>query len=446
MDFAKTSDGDIIRLSKKRLNRHGLICGSTGGGKTVTLQKLAELMCDEGINVIIPDIKGDLNGFDAEGGNITSISAEIHRLGETMETYCRGYDYTLISLDDSLNNGLGAINPHTMELEGGVDPLVIARIMRLNPTQTELLSLSINEAVSLGFKDMRGYYGFLRALQKGELETKLKYFDKRTIGVVMRKIDVLFQSKLGRLFKRRGSGGKLLDTLSCPQIASISCDRLICDPVAYSSFLLMLMDEIYNAMSEIGDTDKPKVCIILDEAHLIFKYGDSYSRSTASSKVAFMVKAARSRGIGLFFVTQDPRDIDKPVLDQLGLRVQHSMRAGSDPSILRKIAEGFYTKDKYTLAGEIIKLKIGEAIISIINDDGQSDPAVKAKILPPRSYVGGIGKPKDSELAVVSRYSPVIKQQQKHNEGSTCTAFAIFAIIILGILMLFSLLIVFCLV
>lgn len=432
MKIAKTHSGALVELHASKLNRHGLVCGSTGSGKTITLQKLAELMSENGISVIIPDIKGDLNGFGTIGGNNKSINKSIYENGYDVREYTRIYDHSNISVGDAIDGRLSKI-----------DPILLARMMNLSAAQYELLAIGIDEALKDGIDSIDDFIDFIYgdALR----EKGLQEFDVRTCRTLARKIKFALISKISSVFSDNTHD---LD-IGSGKITTIDCSKLINDQAAYSNFLVMLMDRVYNMCDEAGDLDKPRVCLILDEAHLIFKATDAYSKKIVTAKVSFMVKTARSRGIGLFFVTQNPLDINKDVNDQLGLRIQHTMRAGSNTKLLNNIAACFDPSDSKGLADDIKNLKIGEAIISGINEHGQSSKPVKAKILPPRSHIGRVETTVDSceiECEIIPSQENSAKKEigdivdkKKKNRGCTgCLVPIIIAISI--ILALFTLL------
>lgn len=424
MDIARINNSDNISLVPRMLNRHGLICGSTGSGKTITLQKLSELMIESGTSVIIPDIKGDLNCFGEVGGNNKSINNAIIELGHEVKDYCRSYNHKRLTIGESIDSNINNISS-----------IILARMMNLTDPQFRAMGLLLAEVTDRGVTTIHEFRDFLFEYKWIPEKDRRVQVNTTTLNVLLQKIDFMLIGRVGEMFD---SDCKL--KIDDPTIFTINCTDLICDSAAYANYLLALMEQIYSSCDEAGDLDKPRVCLILDEAHLIFKSVDAYSRRVVTERVRHMVKTSRSRGIGVFFVTQNPLDIDREVSDQLGMRVQHTMRQGTGMDLLYRIAKGFGTVDHKSLAGEIKELGIGEAIISILDKNGKSEPAVQAKILPPRSHIGSI---KEEIIEVNIEISPQPYKINTIQNKQTNKSCLLVIIVIVIILLLMSLLLFF---
>lgn len=376
-------------LELKRANRHGLIAGATGTGKTVTLQGLVEGFSAAGVPTFVADVKGDLAGL-AMAGSPTSrthdiFSARAAELGLADWRYCDNP----VQFWDLFGEAGHPIRTTVSEM----GPLLLARLMNLNEVQEGVLTIAFHVADKEGLLllDLDDLQAMLVACGERAEELTLEYGNvaKPTIGAIQRS-----------LLQLRSQGGEhffgepaldLEDFLKLDEggrgiVNILAADKLMASPRLYATFLLWLLSELFELLPEVGDQDQPKLCFFFDEAHLLF----DDAPPALLEKVEQVVRLIRSKGVGVYFITQNPIDIPDKVAGQLGNRVQHALRAFTprDQAAVRSAAETFRPNPDVDVASAITELKVGEALVSLLLPDGSPSPVERVLIAPPASRVG----------------------------------------------------------
>ncbi|WP_315759832.1 helicase HerA-like domain-containing protein [Sphingomonas sp. Y38-1Y] len=388
---AGAGGADPQALVLKRANRHGLIAGATGTGKTVTLQGLVEGFSDAGVPVFVADVKGDLSGLAMAGSPQSkghAIFAE--RAAEVGETDW-SYRECPVQFWDLFGEQGHPIRTTVSEM----GPLLLARLMGLNETQEGVLSIAFHLADEEGLLllDLDDLQAMLAecANRADEISTTYGNVSKPSVGAIQR-----------QLLQLRGQGGEhffgepaldiadfmSLDDAGRGMVNILAADKLMASPRLYASFLLWLLSELFETLPEVGDPDKPKLVFFFDEAHLLF----DDAPPALLEKVEQVVRLIRSKGVGVYFVTQNPIDIPESVAGQLGNRVQHALRAFTprDEKAVRAAAETFRANPDVDVATAITELKVGEALVSLLQPDGAPSPVSRTLIKPPRSRVGPV--------------------------------------------------------
>ena len=403
--FIGLGGGQPQRLILSRANRHGLIAGATGTGKTVTLQGLAESFSAAGVPVLVADVKGDLAGIAMAGsptdkahGALTARAAEI---GMTDYAYS---DNPAVFWDRYGEQGHPV---RTTISEMG--PLLLARLMNLNETQEGVLSIAFRVAdeqglLLLNLEDLQELLAHC-ARNAGELSAEYGNVTKASVGAIQRQLLQLESQGGDRFF-----GEPALDIADLLKIDErgrgyiniLAADRLMTSPKLYATFLLWLLSELFEELPEVGDLDKPKLVFFFDEAHLLFEDAPP----ALQDKIEQVVRLIRSKGVGVYFVTQNPIDIPEEVAGQLGNRVQHALRAYTprDQRAIKAAAETFRINPKLDVETAITELKVGEALVSVLLEDGAPSPVERTLVKPPRSRLGPLS-PK--ERAIIQSISPV---------------------------------------
>ena len=398
------SDENEIYINPKMANRHGLIAGATGTGKTVTLKVMAESFSDMGVPVFLADAKGDLAGTIMPGEENENVSSRVSSMGLAEKGYSfKSYPVTFW---DVLSQG--GIPLRTTVSEMG--PTLLSRIMELNDTQTDIMNIIFKIADDEGLllidtKDLRS---MLRYVSENAAEYSLKYGNlaKQSIAAITRALVSLETEggesffgepalSIGDLMKVSPDGRGMIHILDSRQ--------LMMSPKLYATFMLWLISELFEGLPEEGDLAKPKMVFFFDEAHMLF---DDAPKSLVS-KVEQMVKLIRSKGVGIYFVTQNPTDIPDGVLAQLGNKVQHALRAytPAEQKNLKAAAQGFRENPAFKTLDELSNLGTGEALISVLDEQGIPTIVEKCKVLPPQSYMGAISDAQRSEFITSSLYS-----------------------------------------
>ncbi|MCR5669723.1 MAG: DUF853 domain-containing protein [Butyrivibrio sp.] len=386
---ANTEAGENVFLLPKMANRHGLIAGATGTGKTVTLKVLAESFSDMGVPVFLADVKGDLAGMVKEGADSEDMQKRIQKF--SLEE--AGFDYQSYPVTFWDVFGEKGIPLRTTISEMG--PLLLSRILGLNDLQRDILSIAFriadeNELLLIDTKDLKAVLNFMADNNK-DLAADYGNISKVSVAAIMRSIVSLeiaggekffFETALDiHDWFRTGEGGKGM-------INILDSTSLINNGTLYATFLLWMMAELFETLPEVGDLDKPKMVFFFDEAHLLFKDAPSL----LMDKIEQVVKLIRSKGVGIYFVTQNPRDIPDGVLAQLGNKVQHALHAytPSDMKAVKAAADSFRENPAFKTADVIQELGVGEAICSFLDETGIPTVCERVKILPPQSFIGGI--------------------------------------------------------
>jgi uncharacterized protein len=381
-------------------NRHGLITGATGTGKTVTLQGLAEGFSDQGVPVFCADVKGDLSGVAEQGEPKPWIEARDKEIGFTQDY--RAYPVIFWDLFGEKGHPIRA----TVSELG---PLLLSRLMDLSEAQEGVLNIAfkIADDEKLPLLDLKDLQALLQDLadRASELTTKYGNITKASIGSIQRSLLVLQQQGADHFFGEPAL--KVSDLMRVSRdgrgyISVLVADKLMESPRLYATFLLFLMSELFEELPEVGDPDKPKLVFFFDEAHLLFKDAPK----ALLEKVEQVVRLIRSKGVGIYFVTQNPLDIPDTVSRQLGNRVQHALRAFSplEQKAVKAAATTFRANPAFDTEKAIMELGIGEALVSTLDEKGQPTMVQKTLVRPPNSRVGPIT---DAERKAVINASPV---------------------------------------
>jgi len=378
----------LVSLPLAMMNRHGLIAGATGTGKTKTLQLMAEQLSAAGVPVFVADVKGDLAGLAMTG----EINDKIAQRARDTGFAWKGQSFPLEFL--SLSGQRGAQLRATVSSFG---PLLLSKVLGLNETQTSVLGLVFKycddkQLPLLDFADLRAVLQHLSGEGAGELKD-YGGMSKATVGVLLRDMVELEQQGAGAFFgepefdlgdvmqiDRDGRG--LVSALEL----SDAQDR----PALWSTFTMWMLARLYHELPEVGDVEKPKLVFFFDEAHLLF----DGAAPAFLEQVQQVVRLIRSKGVGVFFVTQSPKDVPSDVLGQLGHRVQHALRAytADDDKALKAAARTFPKTDFYDLEETMTTLAIGEALVTVLRADGVPTPPVATRLLPPTSRMGPLSE------------------------------------------------------
>lgn len=380
-------NGQEISVLSKLLNRHGLVTGATGTGKTVTLQVIAERLSRAGIPVFAADVKGDLAGVAVAGQPSEKFQKRLDQLGIKEHAYSANS----CVLWDVFGQKGHPVRTTISEM----GPLLLSRLLNLNETQAGVLQIVFSYAddqgmLLLDLKDLRAMLGHV-ADQRKELTTEYGNVSPASIGAIQRALlsleeqggDQFFGEpafELSDLLQTDSNGNGIINILHAEQ--------LVRSPKVYATFLLWMLSELFENLPEVGDIEKPKLVFFFDEAHLLFEDAPD----ALLDKIEQVVRLIRSKGIGVFFVTQHPLDIPEKVLSQLGNRVQHALRAftPNEQKKLKAAADTFRANPGLDLEKAIPELGIGEAIVSFLDEKGTPLPADRVFIAPPFSRIGPI--------------------------------------------------------
>ena len=419
-------------LLLKLANRHGLVTGATGTGKTVTLQVMAEGFARNGVPVFAADIKGDLSGIAAPGDSKPPFVKRAAEIGVTYEPD----QFTTVFWDVFGEQG----HPVRATISE-MGPLLLARLLDLNDTQEGVLNIAFRIAdeqklLLLDLKDLRAILSFI-AENASDLTTKYGNVTAQSVGTIQRQLLVLENQK-GDLF----FGEPALDINDLMKtdrdgrgiVNIMAADKLMANPRLYATFLLWLLSELFEQLPEVGDLDKPKLVFFFDEAHLLFN-GAPKALLTAVEQV---VRLIRSKGVGVYFVTQNPLDIPDTVLAQLGNRVQHALRAFTprDQKAVRAAAETFRQNPKFKTEEAITQLAVGEALTSTLEGKGTPTMVERTLIAPPMAQVGpcsvqerqqamnasGFKGKYDTMIDADSAYEELMKRKNLQPDGSPIEA------------------------
>jgi len=381
-------------------NRHGLVTGATGTGKTVTLQVLAEGFSRAGVSVFAADIKGDLSGIAAAGEAKESFVKRAKELG---------FDYQPDEFPVIFWDLFGEHGHPVRATISEMGPLLLARLMDLNDVQEGVLNIAFRVAdeqglLILDMKDLRAVLAFI-ADHAAELTTQYGNVSKATIGTIQRQLLVLENQGGTKFFSEPALDMKdfmKVDRDGRGIINILAADKLMENPRLYATFLLWLLSELFEVLPEVGDLEKPKLVFFFDEAHLLF----NDAPKALMDKIEQVVRLIRSKGVGVYFVTQNPLDVPDKVLAQLGNRVQHALRAFTprDQKAVRAAAETFRANPKLDTAAVISELGKGEALVSFLEGNGTPSMVERCMVRPPSARVGPVTP---EERAPVIKASPV---------------------------------------
>ena len=376
-------------LELKRANRHGLIAGATGTGKTVTLQGIVESMSAVGIPTFVADVKGDLAGLAMPGDPTARTHEPFSTRAKEIGLEGWSYEGSPVQFWDLFGEQGHSVRTTVSEM----GPLLLARLMNLNDVQEGVLTIAFHVADKEGLMllDLDDLQAMMVDVGERADELTLEYgnVSKMSVGAIQRS-----------LLQLRSQGGdhffgepalSLEDFLKIDEngkgvVNILAADRLMASPRLYSTFLLWLLSELFETLPEIGDPPKPKLAFFFDEAHLLFEDAPP----ALQEKVEQVVRLIRSKGVGVYFITQNPIDIPDKVAGQLGNRVQHALRAFTprDQAAVKSAAETFRPNPAIDVTSAITELKVGEALVSLLMPDGAPSPVERTLIKPPRSRVG----------------------------------------------------------
>ena len=382
------AEGEKVCILPKMANRHGLIAGATGTGKTITLKVLAESFSDAGVPVFLADIKGDLSGMCRPGVNTEDMQARLQRFG-LEECGFRYQSYPSVFWDIFAQMGIPL---RTTISEMG--PLLLGKLLGLNPTQTDILTIvfKIADDEKLLLIDTKDLKAMLTYVSENNQYYSATYGNiaKASINAVLRGVVALEAKGAEQFFGEPALNiGDWFGTENGKGLINIlDCRTLMNDASMYSTFLLWMMSELFEVLPEVGDLDKPRMVFFFDEAHLLFK-GIS---KPLQEKIEQVVKLIRSKGVGIYFITQTPKDIPDGVLSQLGNKIQHALRAytPADEKAVKAAAQSFRVNPAFDTKEVLTSLGTGEALISVLDEKGIPGMVQKCKILPPQSMMGAI--------------------------------------------------------
>ncbi len=366
-------------------NRHGLIAGATGTGKTITMKVMAESFSDMGVPVFMADVKGDLSGMCRPGKDSEDMRARIERFG------LDGFKYTSYPTRFWDIFGENGIPVRVSVSEMG--PVLLSRLLGLSEVQQGVLNIVFrvaddNELLLIDLKDLRAMVQFVGE-HRAEYTTLYGNVSSASIGAIQRAL-LAFEDEGGELFFGEPSlnikDWMRTDNDGRGYINILSSDRLIQSPTVYGTFLLWMLTELFEKLPEVGDLEKPRMIFFFDEAHLLF----TDCPKALIQKIVQVVKLIRSKGVGVYFISQSPSDVPNDVLAQLSNRVQHALRAytPAEQKAVRAAAKAFRANPEFDTETALMELGVGEALVSFLDEDGIPTMVERANILPPQSLMG----------------------------------------------------------
>ena len=398
------SNGELQTLRLGQANRHGLIAGATGTGKTVTLQTIAEQFSADGVPVFLADVKGDLSGICMAGSDSFAHADALKQRARDLRLTDYAYRDNPAVFWDLYGEKGHPIRTTISEM----GPLLLARLLDLNDTQEGVLAIAFkwaddNQLLLLDFDDLQQTL-IAVADRASELTTTYGNVSRATVGTIQRQLLAFESQGADRFFGEPAF--EINDFLHCNDsgkgiINILAAERLMQSPKLYATFLLWLLSELFEALPEVGDPEKPKLVFFFDEAHLLF----DDAPKALFDKIEQVVRLIRSKGVGVYFVTQNPIDVPEKIAGQLGNRVQHALRAFTvrDQKAIRAAAETFRINPKLDVEAAITQLKVGEALVSMLDDEGAPTVVQRTLIAPPRSRLGPVT---DQERAIIQSISP----------------------------------------
>ena len=403
-----------LSIVGKMANRHGLIAGATGTGKTVTLQVMAESFCQAGVPCFMADMKGDLSGISQTGQMSGFIEKRLPEFGienpEFQPCPVRFYD-------------VFGEQGHPMRATiSQMGPLLLSRLLDLNETQDGVLNIVFRIAderglLILDLKDLRSMLDYVSQHSK-EYTTKYGFISTATVGAIQRALLQLENQGANNFFGEPAFDIKdLLQTERGKGIMSVlAADKLMMQPKLYSTFLLWLLSELYSTLPEVGDREYPKLVFFFDEAHMLF---DGTSKALLD-KIEQVIRLIRSKGVGIYFITQSPTDIPEVILGQLGNRVQHALRAYTpkDQKAVKTAADTFRPNPDFKTDEAIMNLETGEALVSFLDEKGAPSIVERAKILFPLSQIGAISEGQRSDIIkqsdIYGKYDEMVDRESAY--------------------------------
>lgn len=387
------AQGERVCILPEMANRHGLIAGATGTGKTITLKVLAESFSDAGVPVFLADVKGDLAGMCRPGADSEDMQERIKQIGLDR---C-GFQYE--AYPSAFWDIYGAMGIPLRTTISEMGPILLAKLLDLNPTQTDVLTVvfKIADDQNLLLIDTKDLKAMLQYVSENNKEFADVYGNiaKQSLGAILRNVVSLEAQGAEQFFGEpalniadwftNGTDGKGM-------INILDCRALVANKAMYATFLLWMLSELFEILPEVGDQDKPRMVFFFDEVHLLFHDISKALRD----KIEQVVKLIRSKGVGIYFITQSPKDIPDEILGQLGNKIQHALHAytPSEEKHVKAAAASFRTNPAFDTEEVLTGLGIGEALISVLDEKGIPGIVQKCRVLPPQSLMGGI----DDEL------------------------------------------------
>ena len=385
--LGKSGDKKIC-IYPKMANRHGMICGATGTGKTITLKVLAESFSDMGVPVFLADVKGDLAGFCVPGKDSEDMQERIKRFG---------LDEAGFTYDSYPTNFWDVYAEKGMPLRTTISemgPLLLARILDLNDTQSDVLTMVFkiaddNNMLLIDTKDLKAMLNYVADHNK-EYAAEYGSIAKQSVNAIIRSL-VTLESQGGEMFFGEPAlsiSDWFLQSSGKGSIQVLDCQKLINHPDMYATFMLWMMSELFETLPEVGDQDKPRMVFFFDEAHMLF----DNAPKALMSRIEQVVKLIRSKGVGIFFVTQNPRDIPDSILAQLGNKIEHALHAytPAEQKRAKAAAMSFVENPEFDTYETLLALGTGEALVSVLDEKGIPTMVENTKILPPCSLMGSI--------------------------------------------------------
>ena len=386
-------------LLPQMANRHGLVAGATGTGKTVTLQVMAEAFSCAGVPVFAADVKGDLSGISQAGKDNSKIAERVKNM--KLEDF--KFEASPVTFWDVFGEQGHPVRTTVSEM----GPMLFSRLLNLNDTQTGVLSLVFkiaddHQLLLLDLKDLQAVLQYVGDQAKA-FQTQYGNISAASVGAIQRGLVTLGQEGGDKFFGEPALNiDDLMQTDSNGRgvVNILASDKLIRSPRVYATLLLWLLTEIFEKLPEVGDPDKPKLVFFFDEAHLLF----TDLPAVVADKVTQVVRLVRSKGVGVFFVSQNPLDIPENVLGQLGNRVQHALRAFTpkDQKAVKAAAQTFRSNPKLDVEKTITELEVGEALVSFLDEKGTPGVVERAMVCPPRGQIGPITPEQRAELMKAS--------------------------------------------
>ena len=412
---AETLQGVHIKLPLKTMNRHGLIAGATGTGKTKTLQIIAEGLSSKSVPVLMMDIKGDLSGLAQPGETNPKIEERSQKIG--IQYTPSGFPVELLTISNEKGVRLRA----TVSEFG---PVLFSKILELNDTQTGIVSVIFkycddNKYPLLDLKDFKKMLQYITEEGKKEIESSYGKISTSSTGTILRKVIELEQQQADLFFGE--SSFEVEDLVKIDEtgkgvISIIRLTDIQNKPKLFSTFLLCMLVEIYNTFPEEGDSNQPKLVIFIDEAHLLFQEASK----ALLSQIESIIKLIRSKGVGIFFCTQNPTDIPDSVLSQLGMKVQHSLRAftANDRKQIKLISQNYPISEFYNIEELLTSMGIGEAAVTVLSEKGNPTPLAATLLCAPSSRMDILNEMEIDSLVgkstLTQKYNQIIDRESAY--------------------------------
>lgn len=420
---ARTASGTTLEILPGMANRHGLVTGATGTGKTVTLQLLADGFSKIGVPVFLADVKGDLSGVAAAGATNAKLAERLKTIGLTAPSFAAN---PAVFWDV-----FGTKGTPVRATVSDIGPLLLGRLLNLNPTQQGVLTLvfKIADDGGLLLLDLKDLRAMLQQVgdHADQFTTEYGHISAASIGTIQRALMEVEQQGGDKFF-----GEPMLDVDDLLQtdrgrgvVNVLAADQLIQAPKVYATFLLWMLSELFERLPEAGDPEKPRLVFFFDEAHLLFEDAEP----ALVQKIEQVVRLIRSKGVGVYFVTQSPSDLPDTVLAQLGNRVQHALRAFTprDQKAVKAAAETLRPNPSFDMAHAITELSIGEALVSFLDAKGSPGVTERAWVLPPASRIGPItdaerDASRKASAAVYGHYDQAVDRESAYEKLHARTA------------------------